>query len=190
MDAFESLIATLLRREGYWVETSVKVNLTPEEKRAIGRHSSPRWELDVVGYSGAKNEVVAMECKSFLDSPGVLCRNGKLEPPERYKLFCEPKTRAVVLEQLAKQLVESGRCAPGVKVRLGLATGRISSRSDRASMRALFDAEGWLLWDDQEIRRRLEVCCGDGYENDPVVVAAKVLMRGHGHAPRRRPGLS
>jgi hypothetical protein len=47
MDAFESLIATLLRRDGYWVETSVKVSLMPEEKHAIGRQSSPRWEIDV-----------------------------------------------------------------------------------------------------------------------------------------------
>lgn len=54
-------------------------------------------------------------------------------------------------------------------------------RSVRAGMRALSDSKGWLLWDDQEIRRRVEACCGDGYENDPVVVAAKVLMR-HGGA--------
>ena len=29
----------------------MKVELTKEEKRLIGRHSSPRWELDIVGYS-------------------------------------------------------------------------------------------------------------------------------------------
>lgn len=177
MDAFESLIAILLRREGYWVETSVKVGLTPEEKRAIGRHSSPRWELDVVGYSGAKNEIVVLECKSYLDSAGVVFRKGKLDLPGRYKLFCEPTLRQIVLERLVTQLVKAGRCAPGVKVQLGMAAGRIASRSDREGMRAHFDAQGWLLWDEAEIRSKLEACCGDGYENDPVVMAAKVLMR-------------
>ncbi len=45
MDAFEQLVAEILWMEGYWVRTSVKVQLTKEEKRQIGRHSSPRWEL-------------------------------------------------------------------------------------------------------------------------------------------------
>jgi len=39
--------------DGYWVRTSVKVDLTKEEKVQIGRPSSPRWELDIVGYSDA-----------------------------------------------------------------------------------------------------------------------------------------
>jgi hypothetical protein len=42
MDAFENLVAMLLRRDGYWTATSVKVELTKDEKRAIGRVSSPR----------------------------------------------------------------------------------------------------------------------------------------------------
>ncbi|HEY0160965.1 MAG TPA: helix-turn-helix domain-containing protein [Thermoanaerobaculia bacterium] len=59
MDAFEQLVATVLDRNGYWVRTSVKVALTPEEKREIGRPSSPRWELDVVAYCGLTNELLA-----------------------------------------------------------------------------------------------------------------------------------
>jgi len=50
MNAFEALIALLLRRQGYWVQTSFKVKLTKAEKRRIGRPSSPRWELDLVAY--------------------------------------------------------------------------------------------------------------------------------------------
>jgi len=37
---------------GFWVRTSVKVELTKEEKCLIGRHSSPQWELDIVSYNG------------------------------------------------------------------------------------------------------------------------------------------
>jgi len=66
MDAFESVIALLLRQEGYWVIPSFKVEITREEKRKIGRPSSPRWEIDLVAYQGATNEVLAVECKSYL----------------------------------------------------------------------------------------------------------------------------
>jgi len=68
MDSFEQVVATILGRNGYWVRTSVKVALTPDEKREIGRPSAPRWELDVVAYSGSRNELLVVECKSYLDS--------------------------------------------------------------------------------------------------------------------------
>ena len=73
MDAFESVIAGILQRQGFWTLTNFKVELTKAEKRKIGRPSSPRWELDVVAYSGRDNELRIVECKSFLDSPGVQC---------------------------------------------------------------------------------------------------------------------
>ena len=65
MDAFETVVAAILQRQGYWTLTSVKVGLTKEEKREIGRHSSPRWELDVVAYRGRDNSIKVVECKSF-----------------------------------------------------------------------------------------------------------------------------
>jgi hypothetical protein len=45
MDAFEQLAADIFWNEGYWVRTSVKVELTREEKVKIGKNSSPRWKL-------------------------------------------------------------------------------------------------------------------------------------------------
>ena len=41
MDAFESLIEMLLKRQGYWTRTSLKVDLTRKEKQAI-LHVLPR----------------------------------------------------------------------------------------------------------------------------------------------------
>jgi hypothetical protein len=52
MDAFESLIAMLLRHEGYWTTPSFKIELTKKEKVSIGKASSPRWELDLIAYKG------------------------------------------------------------------------------------------------------------------------------------------
>src|SRR4051812_43269309 len=126
MDSFEQVIAAILQRRGYWTQTSVKVGLTADEKQAIGRPSSPRWEIDVVGYRGATNELLALECKSFLDSPGVSVRTfeGKNTKDEgKYKLFFDDTLRAVVLGRLVRQLVDDGFCAKEPSVTFGLAAG-------------------------------------------------------------------
>src|SRR5215218_2466380 len=48
------------------------VNLVHDvTRREIGRPSSPRWELDIVAYSGRDNLLLVLECKSRLDSQGV-----------------------------------------------------------------------------------------------------------------------
>jgi hypothetical protein len=83
MDAFESLVSMLLRHDGFWTTPSFKVELTKEEKRRINRFSSPRLELDLIAYKGSTNEVLAIECKSYLDSTGVVFRNGSFEPVDR-----------------------------------------------------------------------------------------------------------
>jgi len=72
MDAFEHIVAAILDREGYWTRKEVKVEITKDEKKQIGRPSSPRWEIDVVGYKAAMNEIWVVECKSYLDSKGFL----------------------------------------------------------------------------------------------------------------------
>jgi hypothetical protein len=41
--------------KGLWIRTSVKVDLTKEDKVTIGKPTSPRWELDIVVYSGGDN---------------------------------------------------------------------------------------------------------------------------------------
>lgn len=61
MDAFEQVVSEILWMEGYWVRTSVKVLLTKEEKQQIGRRTAPRWELDIVAYSGRDNLLQVVE---------------------------------------------------------------------------------------------------------------------------------
>jgi hypothetical protein len=101
--------------EGYWVRTSVKVKLTPAEKRQIDRPSSPRWELDIVAYSGRDNLLKIIECKSYLDSRGVKLHafdGSNDKSVKRFKLFTEDKVRRVVLNRLRLQFAESGHAAP------------------------------------------------------------------------------
>jgi|SRR6266540_1575427 len=101
MDAFEQLVSEILWMDGYWVRTSVKVELTKEEKRLIGRPSSPRWELDIVAYNGRDNLLRVVECKSYLDSLGVQAKgfDAASDNSARYKLFNDPMLRDVVFEQ-------------------------------------------------------------------------------------------
>ena len=178
MDSFEQVVATILDRAGYWVRTSVKVNLTREDKHAIGRPSSPRWELDVVAYSGRENELLVVECKSYLDSAGV--RAASFDGPKaadetRYKLFSDESLRRVVLSRLEAQLVEQGFCPPGTKARLCLAAGNIYG--DPASLRAIFHANGWQLFERSWLTSGLEALAAESYENSVASVVAKLLLR-------------
>lgn len=181
MDAFERVIEQILFHQGYWTKTSFKVNLTKEEKVAIGRPSSPRWEIDVVGYKADGNEILAVECKSYLDSPGVdindLNPGGRYE--KRYKLFNDATLRAVVLNRLTLQLVEKGMVASNPTVRLALAAGKVAKGAGQFPTAF---AERGLMWFGPEwIVARLGELASKGYDNEVASVVAKLLLK------RRRP---
>lgn len=178
MDAFEQLVATVLDRNGYWVRTSVKVALTPEEKREIGRPSSPRWELDVVAYCGLTNELLVVECKSYLDSYGVRTTSfdgSKADEETRYKLFTDDLLRRVVLSSLEKQLVTQRFCPEGTKATLCLAAGNI--HGDAAELRTIFEKNGWRLFERSWLVDGLNRLAEESYDNSVASVVAKLLLR-------------
>ena len=181
MDAFEQLVSEILWMEGYWVRTSVKVELTKDEKKAIGRPSSPRWELDIVAYSGRDNILRVVECKSYLDSRGVVLRafDGSNEKDaERYKLFVDGQLRKVVFERLRRQFADSGACLPNATIKLCLACGRIASDADRGGLHKHFAERGWDLLDERWLRARLKIMSDRGYENQVSAVVARLLLKG------------
>ena len=180
MDSFENLMAMLLERKGYWVQNAVKVNLTKEEKRTIGRPSSPRWELDLVAYKGATNEVRIVECKSYLDSVGVTLSSldgSRPQDASRYKLFHEHVLFQTVANRLVSQLEAAGSCAPCPTVVLCLAAGKIKNESDRLALRDLFSKKGWLLFDEVWIVERVRLIAQAGYEDHVAAVVAKLIER-------------
>jgi len=177
MNAFESVVPLVLRSQGYWIHQSVKVELTKAEKRAINRSTSPRWEIDLVAYSPRGNELLAVECKSYMDSVGVQYRSGALHPAKSYKLFSEPRTRRVVLGRLARQLTASGHCRPRPRVTLCLAAGKIASSSTEAKLVPFFHRQGWRLIGPGRIVAELKNCIDTSYENDVAFVVAKLLGR-------------
>lgn len=180
MNAFESLVSTLLEREGYWVRSSFKVELTKDEKRRIGRPSSPRWELDLVAYKAGTNELRIVECKSYLDSRGVVAAgfaaDGSVHAG-RYKLFNDETLRRVVSARLVNQLVDCGAIAPNPTVTLCLAAAKVATERDRALLRERFDREGWVLWDDVWLGEALRTLSASGYDDQVASVVAKLLLR-------------
>jgi hypothetical protein len=174
------LIATILRSQGFWVHPRFKVELSKQEKRKIGLPSAPRWELDIVAYKGATNELLVVECKSYLDSPGVthgaFLPNGKLR--ERYKLFTNKKIRNAVLRKLGVQLVEKGYCAAAPRVQLALAAGKVAKPNDnRVRLKQHFLKHRWLLFDEDWLHQQLALLAKLGYEDDLGVLVAKMFLK-------------
>jgi hypothetical protein len=181
MDAFEQLVSEILWTQGHWVQRSFKVELTKEEKVAIGRPSSPRWELDILAFSGRENVLRVVECKSYLDSGGVQASAFDGTNPDfskRFKLFNDAGLREVVFNRLRAQLVERHACAPEAQIHLCLACGHIRSERDRAWLRDHFGSNGWELWDEAWLLESLSAMADAGYENQVSSVVAKLLIRG------------
>jgi hypothetical protein len=179
MDAFEQLVAETLWHDGYWATTSVRVSLTREDLAIIERPTSPAWELDVVAYSPGRNELLVVECKSYLDSTGVTYAELKAcegRSRGRYKLFCEERLREVVLDRLLAQFAARDTCAPDAKVQLGLAVGKFK-RGDEAAIRTLFAERHWMLIGPDWLRDKLKALSADSYRNQTASIVAKMLLR-------------
>lgn len=181
MNAFEMLVGQLMERDGYWIRSSYKVELTKEEKQAIGRPSSPRWEIDLVGYNPVANVLRIIECKSYLDSTGVRARDfneGGQHNADRYKLFTDRILRRVVIEAAVRQLSVTGACLAAPTIELCLVAGNTASAKDKVAILEVFEVQGWQFFDDEWIRGRLRRLATDGYENSVASVVAKLLKDG------------
>ena len=67
MDAFEEIVKLLLETQGYWVRQDVKVNITKDDKKSLSNASMPRPEIDLAAFNPARNELMLVEVKSYLD---------------------------------------------------------------------------------------------------------------------------
>ena len=180
MNAFEQIVSEILWTKGFWVQTSAKVALTKEEKRQIGLPSSPRWEIDIVAYSGRSNTINIIECKSYLDSQGVTADaliNRDHRYAKRFKLFHDENLRTVVLNRLSAQLVDSGACAPNPTLNFGLAYGKPAREDDRHRIAEHFMKMGWDLYDELWVRSELKKMSDAPYENQVSSVVSKLLLR-------------
>ena len=178
MDAFEQIVALILDGEGYWTRTSFKVDLTKEEKRIIGRPSSPRWEIDLIAYRPADNLLLAVECKSYLDSLGVdpkdLLPDGK--SASRYKLFNDKTLREIVLNRLSMQLMDMGMAVQTPQAKLCLAAGKTLPNVEEVIEKQLAE-QGHEFYGPRRIFEWLLKMADRGYENEVATVVAKIIWR-------------
>jgi hypothetical protein len=181
MELFEGIIKTLLEHEGYWVRQSFKVNLTKEEKRAIGKHSIPRPEIDLLAFKPGTNSMIVLEAKSYFDSPGVkiseLLEHHEI-PEGRYKLFTCENYRNIVFSRLIKDLVHYGLAESDINLQLGLVAGNVyQNKSD--DIAEYFDSNEWFFWSPETVKHKVNALAELGYENNTAIITAKILMRGN-----------
>jgi len=179
MDHFESLVKTLLEASGYWVCQSFKVGLTPEEKRAIQNPSIPRPEIDLLALDLARNQILVLEVKSYLDSPGVRLSELQKEyevAEGAYKMFTSTLFREVVLNRLQLDLQERGMANKKTKFQLGLAAGHVYQNNSQGVQEHM-NANDWLFWSPEEIKERVTALADMGYSNDLAIITAKILLR-------------
>jgi len=197
MEAFEALCELTLRHTGYWVIPGVYVELSQKVKDDLDKEvaepalnkkifrSFPRTQLDLVAYKPAKNELLIIECKSYLDSAGVSSETFKFQNPQtdsrkfkEYKLFQHPAYFKAVSEKLIEDLKHKGmlenRKTPEIK--LTLISGKIKDKNS-IKIRELFRENGWKFISPRLIIRGLTRLKDLGYHNDPIVMIAKLLLR-------------
>lgn len=180
MDAFEYIAARLFEVQGYWTRIGYAVELTREQKVSVGQPSLPRPQLDVIAYKPAANELLVIECKSYLDSPGVILagfHGREAAKKDVYKLFNRARLRDIVLASLVAQLRREGLLAgPDPTIRLVLVAGKVYSR-DEPKLRILFAEKGWTFVGPSEVAAGLRAFADRAYENDVVTFVTKLLER-------------
>jgi hypothetical protein len=178
MDAFESIIALSLSEQGFWVKQGVKLDISKKHKRIIGTHSMPRPEIDIVAYKPAEKLLLLVEVKSYLDSTGVQYRDviGEGKGSERYKLFTNKNFRKVVTQQIIKDYKQAGLISTEVKVNYALTAGKIKN-GDEEKIQTYFNKNKWVLFTPKQVSKVLKDLANKGYDNNPVIVAAKLILR-------------
>ena len=180
MNAFEAIVKLYLEEQGYWVRQSAKVHISKEDKKAIGIPSMPTPEVDLVALNVKENELILVEAKSFLDSPGVNFESISGNDPrqaKRFKLFTNDKFREVVMKRLQEEYLKQGLIRQDTKVTLGLAAGHIRSKDDQDKIAEYFKEKGWRLFTPKQIKETVRKLSQRGWVDDLIVMTAKVVEK-------------
>jgi len=184
MNAFEEIVKQYLEAEGYWVRQSVKVDISKDDKKAIGLPTMPRPEIDLVALNAKENELLLIEVKSFLDSQGVYFGDddiGKFRSgswaAKRYRLFADEKFRKIVTKRLKEDYLQRGLINRKTKINYALAVGKFYSPNDEPITKAFFTRKGWELFTPKQIKGKIKELSQKGWEDNLLTVAAKLIMR-------------
>jgi hypothetical protein len=180
MDAFEHIVAKVFQDLGYWTLISYKIDFSKEDKRSLDNHSMPRPEIDIVAYRPAENELLMIECKSYLDSQGVghqaFTEDGH-RYKGRYKMFTNESLFHLARTRLVEQMQREGLITtPLPQPQLCLVAGKIYAKHEPI-LRAHFESNGWRLYSPDWIADRIRNLASKGYENEVMTVVTKILER-------------
>ncbi len=157
IDKFENIVTTLLEEEGFWVRHKFKVSVSLEEKKQIGKQSAPKPEIDMLAFNLRTNEVLALDVKAYLDSPGAklsLLQEEHEVPTGRFKLFTSERYRNLVLARLLQDLIALGMANAETKVKLGMIAGKVNQGQSEA-IRAHMLAHDWLFWSPEDVKAKV-----------------------------------
>jgi hypothetical protein len=180
VDAFETIAARFFEVQGFWTRVGVKVEITKPEKVALNNKSMPRPEIDVVAWKPSTNQLLIIECKSYLDSTGVRLEHlhglDNIEK-DKFKLFNRAALRALIVTALVRQLRAEGLVVGGdPSVQFVLIAGKICSGHE-AKVRARCEECGWRLITPSELGQGVRRFAKRGYENDVITIVTKLLER-------------
>lgn len=179
MNGFEDIVACHLEEQGYWVRRSVKVNISKEEKKRIGLPSMPRPEIDIVALKVREDELLLVEAKSYLDSPGVRYADvtgANSVWAKRYRLFTDDTFRRIVTERITEEFLERGLISREIRINYALAAGNVYS-NDESKIRDYFLERGWIFISPSEIKDTIRKLAEKGWEDNLITIAAKLLSR-------------
>lgn len=180
VDAFETIVARFFEVQGFWTRVGVKVEITKPEKVALDNKSMPRPEIDVVAWKPGTNQLLIIECKSYLDSTGVRVEHLHGDPAyenDKFKLFNRAALRTLVVQALIRQLRAEGLLvSPDPTVQFVLIAGKIYSKHEEP-VRAKCEAAGWRLITPTELADGVRRFAKRGYENDVITIVTKLLER-------------
>jgi hypothetical protein len=179
VNAFENIVKLYLEEEGYWVRQSVKVDISKEDKKAIGLPTMPRPDIDLVALNVRSNELLLIEVKSLLDSYGVYFEavsDEKDKLAERYRLFTDSKYRKIVTNRLREAYLKQGLINEQTTINYGLAAGNIHSGNE-LHIRAHFLRKGWKLFTPEQIKERVKRLSTKGWEDDLITMTAKLILK-------------
>jgi len=179
VNAFEDIVRLYLEEEGYWVRQSVKVGISKEDKKYIGKFSMPTPEVDLVALKVKENELLLVEAKSFLDSPGVRFSGISGQDPKyakRYKLFTSSRLREVVTRRLREEYLNGGLIKDDTKINYGLAAGHIYF-GDEPKIAEYFSQRKWKLFTPKQIKEKVKQLSKRGWEDDLVTMTAKLILK-------------
>jgi len=178
MDSFEILVGKLFEVEGYWLTYNYRINLSREDKKRLGKSTMPRPEIDILAYKPSINQLLIIECKSYLDSTGVSINAfravKKMKGPKSIRVFSDNVFKTLIVKRLITQMMTDGLLSKVPKVKIGLICGKMKP-SEKGDVEELFRKNDWLLWTPQVVSKKIRALALRGHENHLATYIVKIL---------------